>query len=54
MEKTIEEMKQELEEKTVYAAVLTERNRIMSELDAANLPVGVWTMIKDIINPPTN
>ena len=45
MEKTLEEMQNEL-------IVLTERNRILVELNKKELPAGTWTAIKDIILPP--
>ena len=31
-----------------------ERNRIMRELLAADLPAGIWPLISDIINPHEN
>jgi hypothetical protein len=31
--------------------VLEERNRIMKGLDEADLPIGVWSLIRNIINP---
>lgn len=53
MEKTLEELTKELEEKIKRLAVLSERNRIMAELNKTDLPLGVWPAIKDIINPET-
>lgn len=32
-------------------AVLEERSRIMSEIDLAELPFGVWLLIRNIIIP---
>lgn len=31
---------------------LKDRNRIMKELLKADLPLGVWPLIRTIINPP--
>ncbi len=33
------------------AGIMAERERILREILLANLPVGVWGLIKDIINP---
>ena len=32
--------------------VLNERSRILTEIEKADLPVGVWPLIKNIIVPP--
>jgi len=48
---TLEELGIEVEKKIREAAILEERNRIMKELLKADLPVGIWSAIKDIINP---
>lgn len=32
-------------------AIKEERIRIMNEIEKADLPVGVWTLIRNIINP---
>lgn len=34
------------------AAVLGEQNRILREIEKADLPLSVWPLIKDIICPP--
>lgn len=51
---TTEEMKKELEEKISRIAVLQERSRMMDEMIKADLPLGVWPAVKNIINPELN
>lgn len=51
MEKTLEELAKEIEAKIKQIAILEERNRILREIDEADLPLGVWPLIKDIISP---
>lgn len=41
----------EIVEKAKKLGALCERTRIMEELLKANLPLGVWSMIKEIIKP---
>lgn len=38
-------------DKAKAIGVLDERNRIMKGIDEANLPVGMWSLIRNIINP---
>jgi hypothetical protein len=45
MEKTSEQLMIEI-------AIITERIRIMSEIDLKKLPTGAWDVIKDVIMPP--
>lgn len=45
-------MKEELEKVIKKAAILEERSRIMDEIIKADLPLGIWPLIKNIINPP--
>ena len=47
----LEELKKEVEKKIREVATLEERNRIMREIDKANLPLGVWPLIENIISP---
>lgn len=51
METKITKMFDEISDKAEVIGSLKERSRIMSELEKANLPAGVWTLIKEIINP---
>lgn len=48
----LERLHKEAIELAKHVAILEERNRILTEIDAANLPVGVWPLIKDIVCPP--
>jgi hypothetical protein len=41
-------------EKVKEIGMKEERNRIMRGLLAADLPAGIWPLIKDIINPNEN
>lgn len=41
-----------ISEKAEEIGVLKERNRIMTEIEEGNFPLGVWTLIKEIICPP--
>lgn len=42
---------EEVIKKSEEVGKLKERARIMSEIDIADLPAGVWTKIRTIINP---
>lgn len=44
-------METQIKELIKQIAVKDERIRIMKEIDEADLPVGVWTLIRDIIIP---
>lgn len=50
MDKKIEE----IIEKSKKEGILTERNRILNEIEKANLPVGWWTRLKPMFNPKDN
>ena len=47
----LEQMRDKIETLIRESAILAERNRIMREIDEANLPLGVWPLIEKIINP---
>lgn len=43
----------ELTEQAKIVGALTERGRILIEIEKLDLPLGIWPMIKPIFNPPT-
>lgn len=47
----LEKLRKEVETRKMELATLQERNRILLEIKKANLPLGVWPLIKNIINP---
>lgn len=51
MNKEIEELMKQNDEAAKQIGVLTERNRIMDEIEKADLPLGVWSLIRGIIIP---
>lgn len=51
MENISEQQRQEIEDKCVRIGVLRERNRILNELNEKDLPLGVWSVIRNVICP---
>lgn len=49
--KTIEEMFDEIHKNGEEQGRLNERTRILKEIGEADLPLGVWPLIRNIITP---